>query len=171
MRPDRVGLELLDAPGEERPALPLRDRRDARVAAGLALERARPAEHIEVEARVRIASREKPLPAPQHQVELTGRPAVDRRRRQPRGRHELSRPGQAGAAVPEPAPVGQLVGQRAGGLELAELRGGVQRPLRMTRYQGSSAHLPGSNRAGYRAAARSTASMSGSFLPANHPAP
>ena len=124
-----------------------------------------------MEARVRTASGEKPLPAAQHPVDLIGGPAVDHRRRQSGGRHELARPGQAGAAVLEPAPVGKLVGQRAGGVELAALRGGVQRLLRMTRYQGSSAHLPGSNRAGYRAAARSTASMSGSRLPASQPAP
>ena len=85
-----------------------------------------------MEARVRTASREKPLLAAQH--------PVDHRRPQ---RHQLALPGQAGAAVLEPAPVGKLVGQRAGVVELAALRSDVQRLLRITRYQGLSAHLPG----------------------------
>ena len=126
---------------------------------------------ISIEARLRIASGKQPLPALQHPVDLPRRPAVDHRRREPRGSHELARPGQAGTAVLEPAPVGQLLGQRAGVVKLAALRDDVQRLLRMIRCQGSSAHLPGSNRAGYRAAARSTASMSGSLRPATQPAP
>ena len=105
-------------------------------------------EHIEVEARVSVQTREQPLPAAQHAVDLFGRTPIDYRRRKTPGCDQLARAGQAGAAVLEPAPVGQLLGQRAGRLVVPELRGDPHRPLRITRCHGSSAHLPGSKRDG-----------------------
>ena len=107
-----------------------------------------PAEQIEVEARVGVQPREQTLPAAQHPVDLFGRTPVDHGRRKTPGRDQLARAGQAGTAVLEPAPVGQLLGQRAGRLVVPELRGDPHRPLRITRCHGSSAHLPGSKRAG-----------------------
>ena len=95
-----------------------------------------------------IEAREEPLPTAQHAVDLFGRTPVDHRRREPAGCDQLPGTGQARTAVLEPAPVGQLLGQRAGCLVVPELPGDPHRPLRITRCQGSSAHLPGSKRAG-----------------------
>ena len=148
VRPDQVGLELLHAAREKRAALTLGDRYDAGALVVRGLGRGRPAEHIEVEARVGVQPREQTLPAAQHAVDLFGRTPIDHRGRQPAGRDQLARAGQAGTAVLEPAPVGQLLGQRAGRLVVPELRGDPHRPLRITRCHGSSAHLPGSKRAG-----------------------
>ena len=78
-RPDEVGLELLHAAREKRAALPPGDRYDAGAVGVLALGRTRPAEHIEVEARVGVESREQPLPAAEHPVDLFGRTPVDHR--------------------------------------------------------------------------------------------
>ena len=148
MRPDQVGLEPLHAAREERAALTLRDRYDAGTVLVRGLGHTWPAEHIEVEARVSIQPREQPLPAAEHAVDLFGRTPIDYRGLQPAGRDQLAGPGQAGAAVLEPAPVGQLLGQRASRLVVPELRGDPHRPLRITRCHGSSAHLPGSKRDG-----------------------
>ena len=95
-----------------------------------------------------VEAREETLPAVQHTVDLFGRTPIDHRGREPAGRDQLARAGQARAAVLEPAPVGQLLGQRAGRLVVPELSGDPHRPLRIKRCQGSTAHLPGSKRAG-----------------------
>ena len=148
VRPDQVGLELLHPPGQKRTPLPLRDRYDAGALVVRGLGRGRATEHIEVEACVGVQTREEPLPAAQHAVDLFGRTPIHHRGLQPAGRDQLARAGQAGAAVLEPAPVGQLLGQRAGRLVVPELSGDPHRPLRITRCHGSSAHLPGSKRDG-----------------------
>ena len=148
VRPDQVGLEPLHAAREKRAALTLGHRYDAGALVVRGLGHTRPTEQIEVEACVGVQPREQPLPAAQHAVDLFGRTPIDHRGRQPAGRDQLARAGQAGAAVLEPAPVGQLLGQRAGRLVVPELRGDPHRPLRITRCHGSSAHLPGSKRAG-----------------------
>ena len=148
VRPDQVGLEPLHAAREKRAALTLRDRYDAGTLVVRGLGRGRAPEHIEVEACVGVQPREQPLPAAQHAVDLFGRTPIDYRGLQPAGRDQLARAGQAGTAVLEPAPVGQLLGQRAGRLVVPELRGDPHRPLRITRCHGSSAHLPGSKRDG-----------------------
>ena len=166
-----AAARLLHPPGQKRAALVLRDRYDAGALVVRGLGRDRPTEHIEVEARVGVQTREQPLPAAQHAVDLFGRTPVDHGGRQPSARDQLARAGQAGTAVLEPAPVGQLLRQRAGRLVVPELRGDPHRPLRITRCHGSSAHLPGSKRDGKRVPARSTPSMSGSLRPASHPAP
>ena len=148
VRPDQVGLEPLDAAREKRAALTLGDRYDAGALVVRGLGHTWPAEQIEVEARVSVQTREQPLPAAQHPVDLFGRTPVDHGGRQPSGCDHLARAGQAGTSVLEPAPVGQLLGQRAGRLVVPELRGDPHRPLRITRCHGSSAHLPGSKRDG-----------------------
>ena len=84
MRPDQVGLELLHAAREKRAALTLRDRYDAGALVVRGLGHTWPAEHIEVEARVSIQTREQTLPAAQHAVDLFGRTPVDHRGRQTR---------------------------------------------------------------------------------------
>ena len=172
-RPDDVGLEPLHARGEKRAALPLRDGRDV----GAVLLRyvshgLRAAEQVEVEARARRQPRQQPLPEAQHAVDLTGRAPVHGGGPQPARRDQFARTGKARVAVVQPPPVGQLLGQRARRLVGAKLLGDSHSPLpRIFTCQGSCAHLPGSNRAGWRAAARSTASMAGSFRPASQPAP
>ena len=88
--------------------------------------------------------REEPLPAPEHAVDLFGRTPIDHCGPEPSGRDQLAGAGQAGAAVLEPAPVGQLLGERAGRLVVPELGGDAHRPLRILRCHGSSAHFPGS---------------------------
>ena len=72
MRPDQVGLELLDAAGQKRTPLPLRHCYDAGTLVVRGLGRDRPTEHIEVEARVGVQTREQTLPAAQHAVDLFG---------------------------------------------------------------------------------------------------
>ena len=148
VRPDQVGLEPLHAAREKRATLTLGHRYDAGALVVRGLGHTRPAKHVEVEARVGVQPREQPLPAAQHAVDLFGRTPVDHGRRKTPGCDQLARAGQAGTAVLEPAPVGQLLGQRTGRLVIPELRGAPHRPLRITRCQGSSAHLPGSKRAG-----------------------
>ena len=173
VRPDRVGFEPLDAPGQERTALAGRDSRDA--GRGLFLRtghRSGPPKQVELEARTGTEPRQQPLPEPQHAVYLLRSAPVRRGGPHPARRDQLARTGQAGPAVAEPAPVGQLLGQRARCLMSPEFfRDPHRESVRMRRCQGSGAHLPGSNRAGYRAAVRSTANMAGSLRPASHPAP
>ena len=148
-RATRPGRPRAAARGREKRApLTLRHRYDAGAVGVRGLGRGRATEQIEVEARVGVQTREQTLPAAQHAVDLLGRTPIDHRGRQPAGRDQLARTGQAGAAVLEPAPVGQLLGQRAGRLVVPELRGDPHRPLRITRCHGSSAHLPGSKRDG-----------------------
>ena len=150
VRPDHVGIEVLDALGQERLALPSRHGRDVGTTGLLrAADRERTSEQVEVEAGVRPESRQQPLPETQYAVDLFGRPPVGHGGPDPGRRHQFARSGQAGVAIIEPAPVGQFLGQgarRPVGPEF--LTGPHREPVRMWRCQGSAAHLPGSNRAG-----------------------
>ena len=123
-------------------------------------------------ARVGAEPRQEPLPEAKHPVDLCRRATVRHGWGNPARRDQFARTRQAGAAVVQPAPVRQLLGQRTGRLVGPEFVGDPHLPSTRTfRCHGSSAHLPGSNRAGYRAAARSTASIAGSLRPAIQPAP
>ena len=173
MRPDDVGVEPFDPSLQERTALPARKGCDVRaVRPGFVLDWSRAAEQVEVEPGARRQPRQQPLPEAQHAVHLAGRPAVHGGGPEPARTGQLARTGQAGMAVVQPAPVGQLLGQRARRLMGAEFLGHPHGPRpRIFRCHGSAAHLPGSNRAGWRDAARSTASIAGSLRPASQPAP
>ena len=172
-RPDDVGVEPLHPPAEERGALPLGDGRDVRsVLFRCTCHRIRAPEQMEIEARAWGQPRQQPLPQAQHAVDLLRGAAVHGGGPQPARRDQFARTGQAGVAVVQPPPVRQLLGQRARRLVRPKLLGDPHSPLPRTRKcQGSAAHLPGSNRAGWRDAARSTASIAGSFRPASQPAP
>ncbi len=148
VRPDQVGPEPLHSAREKRAALTLGHRYDAGALVVRGLGRGRATEQIEVEACVGVQPREETLPAAQHAVDLLGRTPIHHRGLQPAGCDQLARAGQAGTAVLEPAPVGQLLRQRTGRLVVPELSGDPHRPLRITRCHGSSAHLPGSKRDG-----------------------
>ena len=149
-RPDDVGVEALHASLQESAALSPRNGRDVRgVLLRFARDTRRAAEQIEIEPRAWGQPRQQPLPEAQHAVDLLRRAGVHRGGPQPARHDQLARARQAGAAVVEPAPVGQLLGQRARRLMRPEFLGDPHSPLPRTfRCHGSAAHLPGSNRAG-----------------------
>ena len=149
-RPDHVGVERLHPPGQKSTAVPPGDGRDVRtVLPRFALDGPRPAEQVEVESGIGGEPRQQPLPEAQHAVDPLRRATVRRGGPDPARRDQLARTRQAGVAVVQPAPVGQLLGQRTGRLVGPQLLGDPHLPsARIRRCQGSSAHLPGSKRAG-----------------------
>ncbi len=149
VRPCHKGVEPLDAPGQERASLAPRQGRDLRTAVLRTVGKAGAPEHVEVQARVGTQARQQPLPEAKHAVDLLRRAPVHGGGPDPARRDQFARTGQAGMVVVEPAPVGQLLGQRTRRLVGPTLLGDPHSPRpRIFRCHGSSAHLPGSCRAG-----------------------
>ena len=141
----------MDARPEKGAALALPeggDRRQAGIGVG---EGRRPAEQVEIQPGPGVDAAEHPLPATEHGVQLLGGVPVHDGRRQARERHQLAAPGETRPLVGEPAPIRQLVGQRAGGVVVGDFSIGGGHEDRLCRwawvmrmYHGDSAHFAGS---------------------------
>ena len=148
--PREIGVDLLDARGKERAPLPLPqvgDRRQAGIGLG---EDGRPAQEVEIDPGPGVDAGEHPLPAVQHGVKLLGGVTVNDGRRQPGECHQLAAPGETRPVVGEPAPIGQLVGERAGRVMVGDVAIGrrhdrvSRRAGVMRMYHGCAAHFAGS---------------------------
>ena len=137
--PDDVGLEVLDARQQEGAALLLGELRDAVETLGRE-QRGGAAEQVEVEPGAGVEPGEDALPAAEDLVELVGGAAVDDGRGHAGDAEEFAGAGEAEGLRPEPAPVGQLVGERPGGLVVPPL--GLEVHSRMSTCQALG--LPGS---------------------------
>ena len=149
--PRDVRLNLLDARPEERAPLALPEVRDGRQAGIGGGEGRRPAQEVEIDPRPGVDAGEHPLPATEHGVKLLGGVAVNDGRRQAGKRHQLAAPGEARPLVGEPAPIRQLVGQRAGRVVVGDFQIGgrhddrdCRRAWVMRTYHGEVAHFAGS---------------------------
>ena len=119
--PDDVRPEVLDARQEEGAAVLLGELRDAFEALGRE-QRGRPAEQVEVEPGAGVEPGEDALPAAEDPVELVRGAAVDDGGRHPGDGEEFAGAGEAEGLRLQPAPVRQLVGERAGRLEVLPFR-------------------------------------------------
>ena len=143
--PCNVGLDVLHAAAQKSPPLPLRDGGNAGLLTQLSgVELAGPAKQIEVNACPGIGPGKHPLPTVQHRVHLIGGSPVQYGGRQPRHTYQLAGAGQAGSPVLQPAPVRDFLGQRSGGFIVGYFMIHIHKRPRISRYQGSLAHLPGS---------------------------
>ena len=115
--PDDVRPEVLDAGQEEGAAVLLGEPRDAFEALGRE-QRGRAAEQVEVEPGAGVEPGEDALPASEDLVELVRGAAVDDGRRHAGDGEEFAGAGEAERLRLEPAPVGQLVGERPRRLEV-----------------------------------------------------
>ena len=114
MRPCDIGANALYSFLKERPPLAPSKGGNARsLVFVLVLELDGTAKQIEVQPGPRIDSAQHPLPAVYNPVQLFGRLPVQNARREPRDRHKLTGPRQAGPAIFKPAPPGQFLGQRS----------------------------------------------------------
>ena len=140
VRPGQVNLDIPHPPRQESPPLAPGKSRYALMLVRI-LESSGPAKEIEIEPRPGIDTGKHPLPALQHPVQLVGRSSVEDYGRESAHTHQLARACQAGAAVLEPPPIGQLLGQRARRFVVQNFVGDIHW---MSRYQGESTHFPGS---------------------------
>ena len=143
--PGNVGLDFLNAAAQKSPPLPLRDGGNGGLLSLLAgVEVAGPSKQIEVNARPGIGPGKHTLPAIQHRVHLFRGSPVQDGGREPRQAKQLTGAGQAGPPVIQPAPIGDFLGQRPGSLIVSYFLIHIHKRPRISRYQGESAHLPGS---------------------------
>ena len=144
--PDQIRLDVLQSFGKECFAAPAGDCRDAIAAVGCVGPKFnRPPEQIEIETAAGLDIGQQPGPAFQHRIECLGGSAIERAGGDAADAQQLTIPGQAGPAVSEITPPGQLFGQRAGRIVFGAFTGKIHpfRPLKITRH-GSAIHLAGS---------------------------
>ena len=125
VRPGDIGGHLPDPFGEEGVALLAPELHDTAASRAVVLKVAGPAKQIEVEPGPGVEAAQHPLPAVQYSIHLFRGLSIENAGLHTRHAHQLARARQASPAIIEPAPVGQLIGQRSRRRVVPQFKAGI----------------------------------------------